>query len=76
MQLEQVVTQAHDCPFGGGLGEPEQTESSGAHGLFDLAEDRLDDHLATRVDRSARRGSDLLMHLPASFLRSRHRQPP
>jgi len=48
MQLEQVVTEAHDCPFGGGLGEPAQTESSEAHGLFDLAEHRLDHHLALK----------------------------
>src|SRR5258708_27097378 len=72
MQLEQVVTETHDAPLRGDFGEPPEGESPEAQGLLDLPEDRLDDHLATRVDRPACRGSHLLIDRKSTRLNSSH----
>src|SRR5690242_5843268 len=63
------MRQADQSPFATYLGHPAQQEPAEAPRLLDLAEDRLDDRLPPRVDRTARGRLQLRAHL----LRGRRR---
>ena len=61
-KLQQVVSGGHQRPFPVHLLQPSQSEPIQASVTLDLAEQRLDDHLAQGINGLTGLGSELPIH--------------
>ena len=62
MQLQNVVGKTDQRPLALNFSQAAQEEQAKPAGLFDLAEDRLDDRFACRIDCPPRPGLKLARH--------------
>ena len=62
MQLQNVVGKTDQRPLALNFNQAAQEELAKPAGLFDLAEDRLDDRFPCRIDRPPHPGLKLALH--------------
>ena len=62
MHLQNIVTQADQCPLRLHFLQSQQQKLPESPSLFDLSKNRFDDPFSLRINRSARFGSNLLSH--------------
>ena len=62
MQLQNVVGKTDQRPLALNFNQAAQEELAKPAGLFDLAEDRLDDGFPCRIDRPPHPGLKLALH--------------